>query len=98
MPADQSFEGRDARDTADCVPAGYEPPPYFTTAALQQTRVRLTWDEDDEGRRRALARRGAPADLREDDFRVRAECQRSLYAKCRPLLLAVAVLEVNHHN
>ncbi len=53
------------------VPPGYAPPPAFATAALQHTRVKLTWDADDAVRKRALARRLTQDELHEDDFRAR---------------------------
>ena len=66
----QSFEGREERDSATVVPDGYEPP-NFQTVALQHTNVQLTWDADDDGRKRALsAKRATQADIREDDFKV----------------------------
>ncbi len=66
----QSFEGREQRDSASAVPDGYEPP-NFQTLALQHTNVQLTWDADDDGRKRALsAKRATQADIREDDFKV----------------------------
>ncbi len=53
------------------MPDGYEPP-NFQTVALQHTNVKLTWDADDDGRKRALsAKRATQADIREDDFKVR---------------------------
>jgi hypothetical protein len=70
VPDAQSFEGRRARDTAAEVPAGYEAPPAFATAALQHTNVKLTWDADDSGRKRALSKRVTAEELREDDFKV----------------------------
>ena len=53
VPDGQSFEGRRVRDSAADVPAGYEAPPAFATAALQHTSVKLTWDA---GRHRTEAR------------------------------------------
>jgi len=53
------------------VPPGYAPPPAFATAALQHTRVKLTWDADDAVRKRALARRLTQDELHDDDFRAR---------------------------
>ena len=52
------------------MPDGYEPP-NFQTLALQHTNVQLTWDADDDGRKRALsAKRATQEDIREDDFKV----------------------------
>ena len=69
----QSFEGREERDSATAVPDAYEPP-NFHTVALQHTNVQLTWDADDDGRKRALsAKRATQADIREDDFKVHTD-------------------------
>lgn len=38
--------------------------------ALQHTNVSLTWDADDEGRKRALMRKMTADDIKEDDFAV----------------------------
>ena len=70
VPEGQSFEGRQVRDEAAGVPAGYEPPPAFATAALQHTAVKLTWDAEPAERRRALSRRVTAEQLRDDDFKV----------------------------
>jgi hypothetical protein len=70
VPDDKSFADRKARDVATDVAANYEPPPSFTTAALQHTRVKLTWDRDDEHRKRALSKRITANELKEDDFKV----------------------------
>lgn len=70
VPEEQSFEGRCARDSAADAPADYQPPPFFATAALQHTNVKLTWDNDDEHRKRALSKRVTADQLREDDFKV----------------------------
>ena len=65
------------------MPDGYEPP-AFQTVALQHTNVQLTWDADDDGRKRALsAKRATQADIREDDFKVRADAGLSLTARSR---------------
>ena len=58
------------RETASEVPEGYEPP-NFQTAALQHTDVKLTWDADDDNRKRALSSKKLTGDqIREDDFKV----------------------------
>ena len=68
----QSFEDREERDSATAVPDNYEPP-NFQTVALQHTNVQLTWDADDDGRKRALsAKRATQTEIREDDFKARA--------------------------
>ncbi|KAI3438627.1 hypothetical protein D9Q98_001049 [Chlorella vulgaris] len=68
VPEEQSFEGRKVRDEASEVPADYAPP-NFQARALQHTSVQLTWDADDDGRKRALTHRPNAEELKEDDFR-----------------------------
>jgi predicted glycoside hydrolase/deacetylase ChbG (UPF0249 family) len=41
------------RDSATSVPSEYEPPMVFNLS-LQHTDPKLTWDADDEGRKRVL--------------------------------------------
>lgn len=65
----QSFAGRQVRDTAEEVPADYAPPD-FTTAALQHTNVKLTWDADDDTRKKALRKKMTEDSIRDDDFKV----------------------------
>lgn len=71
MPEEQSFEGRKPRESASSAPAEYQPPPFFATAALQHTNVKLTWDGDDEQRKRTMSKRVTADELREDDFKAR---------------------------
>jgi hypothetical protein len=66
----QSFEGREVRDVATSVPEDYVAPPAFATLALQHTNVKLTWDKDDDARKRTLAKRVTKDELRDDDFKV----------------------------
>ncbi|KAK9828879.1 hypothetical protein WJX72_002532 [[Myrmecia] bisecta] len=68
VPEEQSFEGRAVRDTAAQLPDGYEAP-VFMTAALQHTNVKLTWDAEDETRKKALTRRLTEDQIREEDFK-----------------------------
>ena len=49
------------------VPAEYTPVDY-TTKALQQTRVPLTWDADDPERKKQLRRKLTSEQLRDEDF------------------------------
>ena len=49
------------------VPAEYTPVDY-TTKALQQTRVTLTWDADDPERKKQLRRKLTSEQLRDEDF------------------------------
>lgn len=63
VPDEQSFEGRQVRDAARDVPAGYEPPQMFNQS-LQHTEPKLTWDADDEERKRKLqVRWGRPGSI-----------------------------------
>lgn len=71
MAALQSFAQRQVRDTAREVPADYAPPD-FTTAALQHTNVKLTWDADDDSRKKALRKKMTEDSIRDDDFKVSA--------------------------
>ena len=64
-----SFEERQVRDSATGVPADYEPPPFFT-ASTAHSNPKLTWDADDDVRRRKLSKRVTADQLREDDFKV----------------------------
>lgn len=68
MPEEQSFSGRQVRDSATDVPPDYEPP-VFQTKALQHTNVELTWDKGDASRRRTLTKRLTADELKEDDFK-----------------------------
>ena len=56
----------DARCAAQ-VPSEYTPVDY-TTKALQQTRVTLTWDADDPERKKQLRRKLTSEQLRDEDF------------------------------
>ena len=65
----QSFAGRQLRDAANGVPADYAPPD-FSTNALQHTNVKLTWDADDDNRKKALKKKMTEESIRDDDFKV----------------------------
>lgn len=65
----QDFAKRQVRDLAEEVPSDYTPPD-FTTAALQHTNVKLTWDADDDTRKKALRKKMTEDSIRDDDFRV----------------------------
>ena len=64
---DQSFDGREVRDVATDVPADYEPP-EFQMKALQQTNVKLSWDDDDPTRKKAFNRKLTEDKLKDEDF------------------------------
>lgn len=53
-----------------CASAADYAPPAFQARALQHTNVQLTWDADDDGRKRALTRKLNAEELKEDDFKV----------------------------
>ena len=65
----QDFAKRQVRDVAEEIPSDYVPPD-FTTAALQHTNVKLTWDADDDTRKKALRKKMTEDSIRDDDFRV----------------------------
>lgn len=65
----QSFAERQMRDSASSVPGDYTPPD-FTTVALQHTNVKLTWDADDDTRKKALRKKMTEDTIRDDDFKV----------------------------
>ena len=71
----QSFAKRQVRDTAEQVAPDYAPPD-FTTAALQHTNVKLTWDADDDTRKKALRKKMTEDSIRDDDFKVSFAAQR----------------------
>ena len=73
VPEEQSFADRQARDSAANAPPDYEPPPFFTTAALQHSNVKLTWDATPDERRRALSKKVKAEELRDDDFKVTSD-------------------------
>ena len=50
IPNNIIFNG-EYRDTAASIPNSYKPPPWFATAALQQSNVALTWDASDDERK-----------------------------------------------
>jgi hypothetical protein len=62
-----SFEGRILRDSAKVVPVKYEPPDFIINA-LQQTKVKCTWDENDNEREKKLTNLSQWRRLNESDF------------------------------
>ncbi|CAI5522566.1 unnamed protein product, partial [Closterium sp. Naga37s-1] len=58
IPDAMAFNHRQPRDSCTQVPGDYEAP-VFTTRVLQHSTVKLTWDEDDPTRVRALRRKFA---------------------------------------
>lgn len=57
------------RDVATELPQKYHPKPDLATAALQRSRVALTWDADDTERVRAMRRPQRGVDPEEEDLR-----------------------------
>ncbi|RCH99420.1 pre-rRNA-processing protein esf1 [Rhizopus azygosporus] len=67
IPDDMSFNNEEIKDKATIVPDNYAPT-RFTTEALQNTKVKLTWDEDDVDRYQTLRREFTQDDLKNLDF------------------------------
>jgi hypothetical protein len=68
IPDHVQFDEEMPRDTATRVPANYQPKGFVTTA-LQHSRVKLTWDEDDPERLMVTRRKFTKDDLKEMDFK-----------------------------
>ena len=69
VPDSEEFSNREPREVATSVPSGYRPPDVGA-AAMQHTKPKLTWDAEDEGRKRMLHKRVSKDELRDDDFKV----------------------------
>ncbi|CAH3174378.1 unnamed protein product [Porites lobata] len=68
IPDDMEFD-HEPHSVATGIPAsGMYSAPEFSTTALHQTNVKLTWDETDPGRQRATMRKFKKEDLLEMDF------------------------------
>ncbi|XP_073230335.1 ESF1 homolog [Porites lutea] len=68
IPDDMEFD-HEPHSVATGIPAsGTYSAPEFSTTALHQTNVKLTWDETDPGRQRATMRKFKKEDLLEMDF------------------------------
>ena len=67
VPDDQTFEGRQVRDSATDIPADYEAP-EFQVKALQHSNVKLSWDDDDPARRKTFRRKVTEDNLKDEDF------------------------------
>ncbi|KAG1693239.1 hypothetical protein DVH05_023704 [Phytophthora capsici] len=67
VPDDTVFSNT-PKDSCDSVPDRYKPA-IFATLALQQTDVKLTWEEDDEQRLELLTRPSDWKDAHDDDFK-----------------------------
>jgi hypothetical protein len=57
-----------SREEAVSLSKGYQPKEFVTTA-LQNTRVKLTWDEDDQDRVKVTQRKFSKEDLKSMDFK-----------------------------
>lgn len=70
VPDDTDFADDIPRDECDRLPDGYKPND-FVTDALQHSKVKLTWDADDNTRKQAQAKafRGARKDIDENDLK-----------------------------
>ena len=70
VPDGTEFVNDVARDECTRVPEGYKPN-EFTTAALQHSKVKLTWDAEDVTRKEVQARafRGSRKDIDENDLK-----------------------------
>lgn len=66
VPDDVEF-ANPPKDSCDSVPDNYKPA-MFATTALQQTDVKLTWEEDDQSRMELLTRHTEWKDADDDDF------------------------------
>ena len=67
VPDDQSFEGREIRDSAADIPPDYEAPD-FQVKALQHSNVKLSWDDDDPTRKKTFRRKITEDNLKDEDF------------------------------
>ncbi|KAG7397491.1 pre-rRNA-processing protein esf1 [Phytophthora boehmeriae] len=67
VPDDVTFTNT-PKESCDSVPDRYKPA-IFATLALQQTDVKLTWEEDDEQRLELLTRPADWKDADDDDFK-----------------------------
>ncbi|KAI8917669.1 hypothetical protein DFJ77DRAFT_536140 [Powellomyces hirtus] len=67
IPTDMTFTDP-PHDVATDLPAAYTPK-EFVTNALQHSKVKLTWDEDDDERVRVTRRKFTKADLQDMDFK-----------------------------
>lgn len=70
VPDDTDFSDDRPRDECKRIPDGYKPSD-FVTDALQHSKVKLTWDADDKGRKDAQARafKGSRDAIDENDLR-----------------------------
>ncbi|KAK2807476.1 pre-rRNA-processing protein esf1 [Onygenales sp. PD_10] len=70
VPDETDFSDDTPRDECERIPDGYRPS-EFVTDALQHSKVKLTWDADDVGRKEAQARafKGGRKEIDENDLK-----------------------------
>lgn len=70
VPDDTDFSDDKPRDECDRIPEGYKPND-FVTDALQHSKVKLTWDADDNVRKEVQAKafKGSRKDIDENDLK-----------------------------
>ena len=70
VPDEVSFDGDEPREECTTIPTDYKPN-EFVTDALRHSKVKLTWDAEDGGRKEAQARafRGGRKELDENDLK-----------------------------
>jgi len=70
VPAEMDFTEDRPRDVCHRLPADYKPS-EFVTDALQHSKVKLTWDQEDRGRKEAQARafKGGQKEIDENDLK-----------------------------
>ena len=70
IPEDMDFSQDKPRDACEQLPSGYKPN-EFVTDALQHSKVKLTWDQEDRSRKDAQARafKGGRAEIDENDLK-----------------------------
>lgn len=68
IPDDMEFDHEPQSVATELPASGSYTAPEFSTTALHQTNVKLTWDETDPGRQRATMRKFKQEDLLEMDF------------------------------
>ncbi|KAL2006323.1 hypothetical protein VTN00DRAFT_9977 [Thermoascus crustaceus] len=70
VPDDTDFSDDTPRDECERIPDGYKPN-EFVTDALQHSKVKLTWDADDNARKEAQAKafKGGKKEIDENDLK-----------------------------
>lgn len=70
IPEEMNFSNDKPRDQCETLPSGYKPND-FVTDALQHSKVKLTWDQEDRTRKEAQARafKGGQKEVDENDLK-----------------------------